>query len=206
MSVQQVEHNARPTLVAVPQTSTQGQQSSFSQVTALPQTLPSNPNDPVSLYRAHTNNRHVVQRVLKGNVRRTASNINHKVWCLQRISSAAHWNIAGILNFINRNFSPETANSSEKRHFLGFASFVSRLGPHPFIPALLDVVSVQPPIMMVLEELQHRDLLGFLWGCRMVQFIIYNKNKEIIQILSSLTAAGCVINRGTIVQLISLNM
>ncbi|XP_044027905.1 tyrosine-protein kinase STYK1 [Siniperca chuatsi] len=60
----------------------------------------------------------------------------------------------------------ESANSSEKQHFLGFASFVSGLGPHPFLPALLGVVSVQSPLMMVVEELQHRDLLGFLWRCR----------------------------------------
>ncbi|XP_070778102.1 tyrosine-protein kinase STYK1 isoform X2 [Enoplosus armatus] len=60
----------------------------------------------------------------------------------------------------------ETANSREKQHFLGFASFVSGLGPHPFLPALLGVVSVQLPLMMVVEELQHRDLLGFLWRCR----------------------------------------
>ncbi|KAG7215420.1 hypothetical protein INR49_006520 [Caranx melampygus] len=60
----------------------------------------------------------------------------------------------------------ETATRSEKQHFFGFASFVSGLGPHPFIPALLGVVSVQSPPMMVVEELQHRDLLGFLWRCR----------------------------------------
>ncbi|XP_076611493.1 tyrosine-protein kinase STYK1-like [Chaetodon auriga] len=60
----------------------------------------------------------------------------------------------------------EPSNSSEKHHFLGFASFVSGLGPHPFLPALLGVVSVQSPLMMVVEEMQHRDLLGFLWSCR----------------------------------------
>ncbi|XP_078124545.1 tyrosine-protein kinase STYK1 [Sander vitreus] len=59
-----------------------------------------------------------------------------------------------------------TANSSEKQHFLGFASFVSGLGPHPSLPELLGVISVQPPLMMVVEELQHRDLLGYLWRCR----------------------------------------
>ena len=64
--------------------------------------------------------------------------------------------------------SSETATNSEKHHFLGFASFVSGLGPHPFLPALLGVVSVQSPLMMVTEELQHRDLLGFLWRCRQV--------------------------------------
>uniref|UniRef100_A0A8C2YWK0 Serine/threonine/tyrosine kinase 1a n=1 Tax=Cyclopterus lumpus TaxID=8103 RepID=A0A8C2YWK0_CYCLU len=60
----------------------------------------------------------------------------------------------------------ERANSGEKQHFLGFASFVSGLGPHPFLPELLGVVSVQPPPMMMVEELQHRDLLGYLWRCR----------------------------------------
>ncbi|KAF1382023.1 hypothetical protein PFLUV_G00160090 [Perca fluviatilis] len=60
----------------------------------------------------------------------------------------------------------EKANSSEKQHFLGFASFVSGLGRHPSLPELLGVVSVQPPLMMVVEELQHRDLLGYLWRCR----------------------------------------
>ncbi|XP_047461793.1 tyrosine-protein kinase STYK1 [Mugil cephalus] len=60
----------------------------------------------------------------------------------------------------------ESANSEEKQHFLGFASFVSELGPHPFIPTLLGAVSLQPPLIMVVEELHHRDLLGFLWRCR----------------------------------------
>ncbi|XP_008279366.1 tyrosine-protein kinase STYK1 [Stegastes partitus] len=60
----------------------------------------------------------------------------------------------------------DTANNSEKQNFLRFASFVSGLGPHPFIPALLGVISVQSPLVMVVEELQHRDLLGFLWSCR----------------------------------------
>uniref|UniRef100_A0A3P8RU25 Serine/threonine/tyrosine kinase 1a n=2 Tax=Amphiprion percula TaxID=161767 RepID=A0A3P8RU25_AMPPE len=60
----------------------------------------------------------------------------------------------------------ETSNNIEKQNFLGFASFVSGLGPHPFIPVLMGVVSVQSPVVMVVEELQHRDLLGFLWRCR----------------------------------------
>ncbi|XP_017283065.1 tyrosine-protein kinase STYK1 [Kryptolebias marmoratus] len=59
-----------------------------------------------------------------------------------------------------------TASSSEKQHFLDFASFLSRLGPHPFVPAVLGVVSVQPPLALVVEEMKHRDLLGFLWECR----------------------------------------
>lgn len=60
----------------------------------------------------------------------------------------------------------DSATEAEKQQFLGFASFVSGVGPHPFIPALLGVMSVQPPLMMVMEELQHRDLLSFLWKCR----------------------------------------
>lgn len=65
-------------------------------------------------------------------------------------------------------FSTENANNSEKQDFLGFASFLSNMGPHPFIPALLGVVSVQSPFVLVVEELKHRDLLGFLWRCRQV--------------------------------------
>ncbi|XP_069024928.1 tyrosine-protein kinase STYK1 [Embiotoca jacksoni] len=60
----------------------------------------------------------------------------------------------------------ETASGSEQQHFVGFASFVSGLGPHPFLPALLGVVSVESPLTMVVEELRHRDLLSFLWRCR----------------------------------------
>lgn len=60
----------------------------------------------------------------------------------------------------------DSANNSEKQDFLGFASFVSGLGPHPFLPALIGVISAQSPLMMVMEELHHRDLLGFLWRCR----------------------------------------
>ncbi|PWA33418.1 hypothetical protein CCH79_00014158 [Gambusia affinis] len=60
----------------------------------------------------------------------------------------------------------ENATTREKQHFLGFASFLGGLGPHPFIPAVLGVVSVRSPLVIVLEELRHRDLLGFLWKCR----------------------------------------
>ncbi|KAM4550792.1 tyrosine-protein kinase STYK1-like [Fundulus diaphanus] len=60
----------------------------------------------------------------------------------------------------------ENASNDEKQHFLGFASFLGGLGPHPFIPALLGVVSVRSPLVIVMEELRHRDLLGFLWKCR----------------------------------------
>lgn len=73
----------------------------------------------------------------------------------------------------------ENASNSEKQHFLGFASFLGGLGPHPFIPALLGVVSVQPPLVIVMEELRHRDLLGFLWRCREVEYHSYLSNKLI---------------------------
>ncbi|XP_053303239.1 tyrosine-protein kinase STYK1 isoform X1 [Pleuronectes platessa] len=60
----------------------------------------------------------------------------------------------------------ESTSGSEEQNFLDFASFVSGLGRHPYLPELLGVVSVQAPMMMVMEELQHRELLGFLWRSR----------------------------------------
>ncbi|CAB1351160.1 unnamed protein product [Coregonus sp. 'balchen'] len=60
----------------------------------------------------------------------------------------------------------ETADDSERQSFLGFASFLSELGPHPFLPGLMGVVSLRIPLITVMEELEHRDLLGFLWRCR----------------------------------------
>lgn len=82
------------------------------------------------------------------------------------------------LTLIKYLFSPETATSSEKQKFLGFASFVSGLGPHPFIPALLGVMSAQSPLVMVVEELQQRDLLGFLWRCRQVEQLLVIHDAE----------------------------
>ncbi|XP_028819009.1 tyrosine-protein kinase STYK1 isoform X2 [Denticeps clupeoides] len=60
----------------------------------------------------------------------------------------------------------DNANGSERQDFLGFANFLSELGSHPFLPSILGVVSVSIPNMMVVEELEHRDLLGYLWRCR----------------------------------------
>ncbi|KAM3858544.1 tyrosine-protein kinase STYK1 [Diretmus argenteus] len=60
----------------------------------------------------------------------------------------------------------ETASSSDKQHFLGFASFLSGLGPHPFLPILMGVVSTSLRPVIVVEEQRHGDLLGFLWRCR----------------------------------------
>ncbi|XP_035385166.1 tyrosine-protein kinase STYK1 isoform X2 [Electrophorus electricus] len=59
-----------------------------------------------------------------------------------------------------------TANTKEHQAFLGFAHFLSDLGPHPCLPLLLGPVTVGPPLIMVMEELVNRDLLGFLWRYR----------------------------------------
>ncbi|TKS82216.1 Tyrosine-protein kinase STYK1 [Collichthys lucidus] len=60
----------------------------------------------------------------------------------------------------------DNADATERHSFLGFASFLSQLGPHPFLPELLGVVSLRAPLVTVVEELEHRDLLSFLWRCR----------------------------------------
>lgn len=60
----------------------------------------------------------------------------------------------------------DSANATERHNFLGFASFLAQLGPHPFLPELLGVVSLRAPLVTVVEELENRDLLSFLWRCR----------------------------------------
>ncbi|XP_064166174.1 tyrosine-protein kinase STYK1b [Anguilla rostrata] len=60
----------------------------------------------------------------------------------------------------------DSASPKEKQSFLGFASFLTQLGAHPFLPAVLGVVSLRAPLITVVEELENRDLLGFLWRCR----------------------------------------
>ncbi|KAK0149706.1 Tyrosine-protein kinase STYK1 [Merluccius polli] len=60
----------------------------------------------------------------------------------------------------------DSADVDERHGFLGFASFLSQLGPHPFLPELLGVVTLRAPLVTVVEELENRDLLGFLWRCR----------------------------------------
>ncbi|KAI2653035.1 Tyrosine-protein kinase STYK1 [Labeo rohita] len=60
----------------------------------------------------------------------------------------------------------ESANDRERQSFLGFAHFFSELGPHPSLPRQLGVVSMHTPLMTAVEELEHRDLLSFLWRCR----------------------------------------
>lgn len=97
----------------------------------------------------------------------------------------------------------DTASGSDKRYFLGFASFLSGLGPHPFLPALLGVVSVQSPLVMVVEELKHRDLLGYLWRCRqnhtgiesscdMTEMRIFTMARQVASALEYLHTQQCI--------------
>lgn len=65
MSVQQVQHNVKPILPAVPNASRERDHGAFSQVNALPLTFSIKPNDTVTLYRARMDNRDVILRVLK---------------------------------------------------------------------------------------------------------------------------------------------
>ncbi|XP_029928925.1 tyrosine-protein kinase STYK1b [Myripristis murdjan] len=60
----------------------------------------------------------------------------------------------------------DSADAKERHNFLGFASFLAQLGPHAFLPELLGVVSLRAPLVTVVEELENRDLLSFLWRCR----------------------------------------
>ncbi|KAG7237592.1 hypothetical protein INR49_032038 [Caranx melampygus] len=60
----------------------------------------------------------------------------------------------------------DSADADERHSFLGFASFLAQLGSHPFLPELLGVVSLRAPLVTVVEELENRDLLSFLWRCR----------------------------------------
>ncbi|XP_060777078.1 tyrosine-protein kinase STYK1b isoform X2 [Neoarius graeffei] len=60
----------------------------------------------------------------------------------------------------------DSASETECQHFLGFASFLSQLGPHPFLPDLIGVVTIRAPLIMVMEELENQDLLSYLWKCR----------------------------------------
>ncbi|KAF5903964.1 tyrosine-protein kinase STYK1-like, partial [Clarias magur] len=60
----------------------------------------------------------------------------------------------------------DSASETECQTFLGFASFLSQLGPHPFLPELIGVVTLRAPLIMVMEELENQDLLSYLWKCR----------------------------------------
>ncbi|XDV34109.1 hypothetical protein PO909_004312 [Leuciscus waleckii] len=57
----------------------------------------------------------------------------------------------------------ESANAREIQSFLGFSHFLSELGSHPSLPKVL---GVETPLTIVVEQLEHGDLLSFLWRCR----------------------------------------
>ncbi|XP_051729577.1 tyrosine-protein kinase STYK1 isoform X2 [Ctenopharyngodon idella] len=67
----------------------------------------------------------------------------------------------------------ESANARERQSFLGFSQFLSELGPHPSLPKILGVETVHTPLIVV-EQLEHGDLLSFLWRCR--QEYLHSKN------------------------------
>lgn len=89
----------------------------------------------------------------------------------------------------------DSADASERHSFLGFASFLAQLGPHPFLPELLGVVSLRAPLVTVVEELENRDLLSFLWRCRhekadppceMTERLIFTMAKQVASALEFL--------------------
>ncbi|KAG7255556.1 hypothetical protein CRUP_025584 [Coryphaenoides rupestris] len=75
----------------------------------------------------------------------------------------------------------DTAGSSERQDFLGFVSFLSGPGATP-----LPACAVAPPLVMAVEELQHRDLLDFLW--RLVRY----HEQEVIIVPTLLVLASAV--------------
>ncbi|RXM98040.1 Tyrosine-protein kinase STYK1 [Acipenser ruthenus] len=60
----------------------------------------------------------------------------------------------------------ESASRAEAQEFLGRARFEVELGKHPHLVETLGVCSQGTPLLIITEELQHRDLLDFLWRCR----------------------------------------
>ncbi|XP_076864176.1 tyrosine-protein kinase STYK1 isoform X2 [Brachyhypopomus gauderio] len=97
----------------------------------------------------------------------------------------------------------ETANARECQTFLNFIHFFSELGPHPFLPSLLEVVTVRTPFIMVMEELVNRDLLGFLWRyrqehagmsatCNITEKKIFMMGGQIASALEYLHSKNCI--------------
>uniref|UniRef100_A0A4W4EZR6 Protein kinase domain-containing protein n=1 Tax=Electrophorus electricus TaxID=8005 RepID=A0A4W4EZR6_ELEEL len=128
--------------------STEIQHGSFQQITPLTLSFTVHPNKSVTLYHAIKDQRAVILRVLKGT------------------------NMSSL--FLIFFSAKATANTKEHQAFLGFAHFLSDLGPHPCLPLLLGPVTVGPPLIMVMEELVNRDLLGFLWRYRQSDGQLYS--------------------------------
>lgn len=133
---------------------------SFNLVNPLPTAFSLPSDSPVSLYRARMDNRNVVLRVLNGEKPPFA-------WISWLVVAPCFGNGAVLLCLC-----PDSANATERHSFLNFASFLAQLGPHPFLPELLGVVSLRAPLVTVTEELENRDLLSFLWRCREVEFTV----------------------------------
>lgn len=130
---------------------------SFNLVTPLPSAFSLRTDCPVSLYRARMENRNVVLRVLKGRGRGGE----------KQSTSQSNANGSRFCHIAVPTFLPtDSADATERHNFLGFASFLSQLGPHPFLPELLGVVSLRAPLVTVVEEVENRDLLSLLWRCR----------------------------------------
>ncbi|XP_034157333.2 tyrosine-protein kinase STYK1 isoform X2 [Pangasianodon hypophthalmus] len=97
----------------------------------------------------------------------------------------------------------ESADSRERQVFLSFAHFLSELGPHPCLPRLLGVVRDKSPLTMILEQLENRDLLGFLWRCRqghpglaaqcaITERVLFSMARQIASALEHLHSKNCI--------------
>lgn len=60
----------------------------------------------------------------------------------------------------------DSASLQELKDFLGQVAFQSQLGHHENIVQLIGCCTDQLPVYAVLEGVDHRDLLTFLWTCR----------------------------------------
>ncbi|KAJ3609810.1 hypothetical protein NHX12_024320 [Muraenolepis orangiensis] len=78
----------------------------------------------------------------------------------------------------------DSANSSEEEEFLGFTSFLSNLGPHPFLPALLGVVSAARPLIM---ESSSDEL-----PCDLTEKTIFTMAGQVASALEHLHGRNCI--------------
>ncbi|TSO05412.1 Tyrosine-protein kinase STYK1 [Bagarius yarrelli] len=97
----------------------------------------------------------------------------------------------------------ESADFRKQQIFLGFAHFLSNLGPHPCLPTLLGVARDSNPLFIVLEWLENQDLLGFLWRCRKVytglatqcaitERTLFSMARQIASALEHLHSKNCI--------------
>lgn len=146
----------------------------FKGVSPLPASYSLKSDSSVSLYRARMENRNVVLRVLKG-----ARVVYDMIIMCEILNSS--------FNFLFFCSHTDSASSKESQSFLGFAAFLSQLGPHPFLPELLGVISLRAPLITVIEEMENRDLLGFLWRCRQVRGwtrVFYSSGSQLVSLIN----------------------